>query len=82
MEYSYFALQLIWVPIVGYLWWVFKRMQEKTETIMSKEDIKELIETKLDVVQVEMDSLKDRLDKIDSKLEKLIDLTLFRYGKK
>lgn len=76
MEYADLLLQLVWIPIVGYLWWVFKRMQEKLEISMSKADIKELVQDKLHPVALEVELVKTRLVRIEDKLDRLLEITL------
>lgn len=65
--------KLVFGSLVGYLMFRFKRIEEKAEKSMTRNDVKELVADKLAPIEVKLRDVKDDLHKIDSKLDKLID---------
>ena len=76
MDHIEIAVSGLLIPVITYLWWVFRRMQVKIDNTYSKSEVRQLVEDKLEPTAVEIRLLANNLEKIDNKLDKLIQLNL------
>ena len=80
LEVAKSAVVAIVGGIIGYLFWRIKKMEDRLEKAMSKEDIKELIKDKLEPVKVlieeqskDIKEQKQDIKDMDKKLDRLLE---------
>lgn len=60
--------------VLSYLVWRAKTIDTKLSRTMSRDDIMELIDMKLEPIKVQHNDLDDRLDRLEVKIDRLIEL--------
>lgn len=58
---------------IAYLFWRIRRMDQRIETMLDKEDIKELIQYRIDTVNEKTRNTEEAIKRVEEKLDLLIN---------
>ena len=58
---------------IGYLFWNLKNMNTRITHLMDENEIRQLIQDKMEVFETRQRTLEKRLDRVDNKLDLILD---------
>lgn len=70
------AFKLFFGAVIAYLFHKLRKIENKSETILSRKEIKELVHSEIAPMKVRQEDLKEDLARIEKKLDILIEQKL------
>jgi Tfp pilus assembly protein PilO len=67
------AFKFIIGSIIGYLMYKFKRLEEKSEQSLNEQEARQLIQDKMEPLQVRIEELKEDSRRMESKIDRIIE---------
>jgi Tfp pilus assembly protein PilO len=67
------AFKFIIGSIIGYLMYKFKRLEEKAEQSLNEQEARQLIQDKMEPLQVRIEELKEDSRRMESKIDRIIE---------
>jgi len=59
--------------LLGYFMWKLKQIEEKANSAMNSDDVRQLIEDRKEPLEVRLAEIKEDTKRMESKIDKLID---------
>jgi len=59
--------------LIGYLHMRLTKAEEELETMMTKDDVKDMLSEKLEVVRLQQELLRERLSRVEESLDRISD---------
>lgn len=72
VELNYIFKSVVGV-VIGYIMWKFKKIETKVDKSLDEQEVRQIIDDKIEPMKVMQKEVKEDLNRIEAKLDRLIE---------